>query len=358
MAFRKATKKEAKLRMALIGPSGSGKTYTGLLLARALAEGGKIAVIDTERGSASKYADMVEFDVLEPDSFHPQVYIDAIREAEQAGYSVLLIDSLSHAWTGKDGALELVDRAAKKTKSGSTFHAWREVTPLHNALVDAMIGCKLHLIATMRAKTEYVSEADERGKTRIRKLGLAPVQRDGLEYEFDIVADLDLDNTLIVSKSRCPGLTGAVIQKPTGEEVAAILREWLTGGPAPEAPGAEPQVSAEEEEGGFLADPAHERLVRETLIKARGPKELQDTLINYWQGAEASREQVRNELSVVLQNLKHPESITSFWGAMAALGLSSSEVYDLLELPTEYLCQDFDEALALINSRLGEIVGE
>jgi len=237
--FRKATKHQAKLRMALIGPSGSGKTYTALKIATQL--GDRVAVIDTERGSASKYADKFEFDVLELDSFHPQQYIDGIKAAEAEGYDVLIIDSLSHAWMGKDGALELVDRAARRMQSQNTFAAWRDVTPLHNALVDAMLQSRLHLIVTMRAKTEYVVERDEKtGKSVPRKVGLAPIQRDGLEYEFDVVADMDLDNTLIVSKSRCEALSGAVIPKP-GEEVADILKAWLTDGvPVQGAPQPQP----------------------------------------------------------------------------------------------------------------------
>lgn len=233
MPFQRATKKQAKLRMALIGPSGSGKTYSALAIASHL--GRRVALIDTERGSASKYADEFEFDVLELDSFHPQRYIDGIREAEQAGYDVLIIDSLSHAWAGKDGALELVDRAAKRSQSNNTFGAWREVTPLHNALVDTMLQAKCHVIVTMRAKTEYVQERDEKtGRTVIRKVGLQPVQRDGLEYEFDVVGDMDADNNLIVTKSRCKALNGAVFSKP-GKDVADILRAWLSDG----APGEE-----------------------------------------------------------------------------------------------------------------------
>jgi len=237
MPFVKATKHEAKLRLALAGPSGSGKTYTALQLATHLGE--PIALVDTERGSARKYADLFNFDVLELESFHPQQYIDAIHDAEDAGYAVLILDSLSHAWTGKDGALELVDKAAKRLaatyRSGreDSFAAWREVTPIHNALVDAMVQSRLHLIVTMRTKTEYVVEIKD-GKTAPRKIGLAPIQRDGLEYEFDVFADLDQDNTLIVQKTRCPALAGGVFPK-AGKNVAAILNAWLKGAPLPPA---------------------------------------------------------------------------------------------------------------------------
>src|SRR5262245_28312049 len=156
MQFKQATKKQAKLRMAIIGPSGSGKTYSALAVGQHL--GKKIAVIDTESGSASKYVGKFQFDVLELESHEPTTYIEAIEAAEAAGYDVLIIDSLSHAWMGRGGALEQVDRIAKRTQSGNSFTAWRDVTPQHNALVEAMLRCKCHLIATMRAKTEYVME--------------------------------------------------------------------------------------------------------------------------------------------------------------------------------------------------------
>lgn len=224
--FKKATKGSGKLRLALAGPAGSGKTYTSLSVACAL--GQPVAVVDTERGSASKYADMFDFDVLELESFHPDRYVEAIHDAEAAGYAVLVIDSLSHAWMGKDGALELVDKAARRSQSSNSFAAWREVTPSHNAMVDAIVGAGLHVIVTMRSKQEYVQEKDDRGRTVIRKVGLAPVQRDGLEYEFDVYGDLDNDNTLIVGKTRCPALSGAVLKKP-GAALAQTLTEWLMG---------------------------------------------------------------------------------------------------------------------------------
>jgi hypothetical protein len=224
LVFKRATKKESKLRLGLIGPAGSGKTYTALRVAKHF--GGRIAVIDSEHGSASKYADVFDFDVLELKSFSPTDYVNAIKAAEQAGYDILIIDSLTHAWSGKNGALELVDKAAARMKSGNSFAAWREVTPLHNQMVDAIMASKLHVIATLRAKTEYVMEEDSRGKRVPRKIGMAPIQREGLEYEFDIVGDMDYENRLIVTKTRCPGLAGAVINKP-GKEFADTLKKWL-----------------------------------------------------------------------------------------------------------------------------------
>jgi hypothetical protein len=231
LTFKRATKHAARLRLAFIGPAGSGKTYSALSVATHL--GGKVAVVDTERGSASLYADIFDFDVIELDSFSPDAYVSAIHAAEQAGYDTLIIDSLSHAWTGKDGALEQKD-AASRRQGENSFTAWRYVTPKHNSMVDAIVGAKLHVIATMRAKTEYVQEQNEKGKTIIRKVGLAPIQRDGLEYEFSIVGDLDQQNSLVISKTRCPALANKIIERP-GEQLAAMLKAWLSSGSPPPA---------------------------------------------------------------------------------------------------------------------------
>lgn len=236
--FKKAKKFGSKLRLAFIGPSGSGKTYSSLSVASHL--GGRIAVIDSERGSASKYADLFEFDVLELESFAPERYVEAIQAAERAGYDIVIVDSLSHAWMGKDGALEMVDNEARRGRDNS-FAAWRKVTPKHNEMVDALVSARLHVIATMRSKTEWVVEKDAKtGKSVPRKIGMAPVQRDGLEYEFDVVGDLDIENVWTVTKTRCPAFAGKLIERP-GEKVAEILKEWLSGEERqPEEPKAPP----------------------------------------------------------------------------------------------------------------------
>ena len=239
--FQKATKQKAKLRLALVGPSGSGKTYSALAIATELVgPSGRVAVIDTEHGAASKYAGRFSFDVLELESFSPSTYVDALKAAADAGYDAVVIDSLSHAWMGKDGALEQVDKAAKRA-NGNGFAAWRDVTPQHNALVEGMISTPMHVIATMRAKTEYVMEKDSRGKSVPRKIGLAPVQRDGLEYEFDLYADITLDHEMIVGKTRCEALDRAVVANP-GANVAKVLLAWLSDGV--DAPKAAPRFSA------------------------------------------------------------------------------------------------------------------
>ena len=231
--FTKATKKQLRLKMALVGPSGSGKTWTALAIATHLVPGGKIAFIDTEHGSASLYASDFDFDVLELDSFSVENYIAAINEAEVAGYDVLIIDSLSHAWAGKDGILEYKDKVAAATSSKDDFGAWRKATPKHNSLVERILTAHLHVLATMRVKTDYVVERGADGKNHPRKVGLQPIQRDQLEYEFAVVADIDAEHNLIVTKSRCSALTDMVVNK-AGQEVADILRQWLQVPPVAE----------------------------------------------------------------------------------------------------------------------------
>ena len=228
IAFKKAVKAESKLRMALAGPSGSGKTFTALMLATTLAGDKPVAVIDTERGSASKYADLFSFDVLELDDFHPDRYVEAIQTAAQAGYGVVVIDSLSHAWNGSGGLLEQVENIGKRKYNGNSFKAWGDVKPIENRLVEAITGSNIHVIATMRSKTEYVVEQNERGKATPRKVGTAPVQRDGFEYEFDVFGEMTSDNELMIQKTRCSALTGQVIPKP-GAGLAQVLAEWLHG---------------------------------------------------------------------------------------------------------------------------------
>lgn len=227
MKFVKANKRQAKLRMAITGVSGGGKTFSALAIATVL--GNKVALIDTERASASKYADKFNFDVLELDNFSPKSYIEAIKAAESEGYEVLVIDSFSHAWVGAGGALEMVDAEAKRSQSKNTFGAWRSITPEYNKLIDCILRANCHVIATMRSKTAYDMEKDDRGRVVPVKVGLQAVQRDSVEYEFDVVADMTTSNDMIIGKTRCSELAGMTFNKP-GSDVANILKGWLSDG--------------------------------------------------------------------------------------------------------------------------------
>jgi len=223
--FQKATRKKAKARIGLVGPAGSGKTFSALQLAFGI--GGKIAVIDTEHGSADLYAHLGEYDVapiIPP--FTVDKYLKLIKEAEGAKYDIIVIDSLSHAWAGSGGLLEEVD---KKAGSGNKFAAWRDITPQHNALIDAMLQSPAHIIATMRSKTEYVIEEGSNGKKVPRKIGMAPVQREGMDYEFTVVFDIDQDKHLATASKDRTSIFDGKCDKLT-QAHGATLREWLESG--------------------------------------------------------------------------------------------------------------------------------
>jgi hypothetical protein len=223
--FRKAERKKAKLRLGILGPSGSGKTYSAILITKGL--GGKVALIDTENGSGELYSHLMDYDVATLTApFSPEKYIQLIHGAEQAGYNALIIDSLSHAWSGDGGVLDMHDKATAATRN--SFTAWREVTPQHNALVDAILQSPLHIIATMRTKTAYEVSQDN-GKTKVVKVGLAPIQPDGMEYEFTAVFDLSIDGHIATASKDRTTLYDGKHFKPSVETGKELL-EWLESG--------------------------------------------------------------------------------------------------------------------------------
>lgn len=230
MQFQKAQRRKAKLRLAITGPSGSGKTWGALLVGKGL--GGKMAVIDTERGSASLYSHLADFDVLElAPPYTPERFIDAVKSAEKAGYDVLVIDSASHEWNGVGGCLELVDQVAAAKFKGNSWSAWNDVTPRHRAFLDAMLRANMHIIATMRSKTE-TAQTEENGRKKVVKLGMKSEQRDGVEYEFTTVLDLTHDgHYAIASKDRTGLFQGD--PKPLSEDTSRRLLEWLDSGAEP-----------------------------------------------------------------------------------------------------------------------------
>lgn len=235
LQIKKAVKTRVKIRIALAGPAGAGKTLTSLKFASVLAEGGKIGVIDTEHGRASVYANRFDFDVIELDKFSPQMYIEALQAFADAGYAVVIIDSLSHAWAGEGGVLEIVDKASAKSNNKFTS-GWSVGTPLHNQLINAIMAAPFHVIATMRAKTEYVMEMVN-GKATPRKAGMAPIQRDNMDYEFNFYGVMDRDHSMQIDKTDPDCFeVGQVIGMPD-ERVAQKILAWLNDGaePAPKA---------------------------------------------------------------------------------------------------------------------------
>lgn len=226
MQLRQSERRKAKIKMALQGPSGGGKSYSALLLSKGLANGdlSKVAVIDTENGSADLYAHLGNYNVLSlAPPFTPENYIKAIEVCEIAGMEVIIIDSISHEWD------ELLDFHSKL--AGNSFTNWAKVTPRQKAFVDKILQTKAHVIATMRTKQDYVLNQKD-GKFIPEKVGLKSVQRDGVDYEFTLVFDIDIKHFAVTSKDR----TGLFMGKPefliseyTGKEIL----NWCNSGVNP-----------------------------------------------------------------------------------------------------------------------------
>jgi hypothetical protein len=225
--IRKAERVKSKLRLGLAGPSGSGKTMSALKVAKGI--GGTVCLIDTERGSGDLYANLYDYSVisLEP-PFKPDLLIDAIHAAEKAGFSVIIIYSLSHFWSDEGGIL---DQADKMQNSGKNrFTLWADLTPQHRRLVNALLNSPRHIIGTMRSKQEYAMETDDKGKASVKKLGLAPVQREGMEYEFTVFFDVSQDHYAKATKDRTNMFGNEVFIMD--EQTGARLSKWLEEGRA------------------------------------------------------------------------------------------------------------------------------
>lgn len=229
-SFKKAERKKAKLRLAISGPSNSGKTYSALRIAKGI--GGNICMIDTEHGSGELYSNEFTYDVaqLYP-PFTPDRYIELIREAERA-YDVLIIDSLSHAWSGQGGILDMHADSVNRSRDKNSFTAWKDVTPKHVALMESIVACKIHVIATMRSKTAYEIQEDDRGKKRPVKIGLEPIQRADTDYEFTFTLEMERDTHIgKVSKARAKEFDG--LEFVPSEETGEMLKAWLDRGADP-----------------------------------------------------------------------------------------------------------------------------
>jgi len=242
LTFAPATRSEAKARVAIIGPTGAGKTWTALEWARVLAgTEGRIAVIDTENGSASLYSDQYHFDTAYWSPPYSALKLAAAIGNAAANYDVVVIDSLTHFWQGSGGVLDIVDRAAEKNR-GNTYAGWKEGTPVWRALLDSLVFAPCHIIVTMRSKMDYVQSKNSDGKTTIEKVGMAPVARNDVEYEFTVVGDMDQTHRMTITKSRCADLADQSAQAHQTEKLAVVLRDWLGTADATVAPQARPPL--------------------------------------------------------------------------------------------------------------------
>jgi hypothetical protein len=238
MAFVKATRHKAKLRMALTGVSGSGKTLGALYIAYGITQDwDKIALIDTEHERGRLYANRSDlgtgeflYAALDP-PYTADRYKDLVKEgADMVGEDgVVIIDSLSHAWNNEGGVLEVKDKIAALPGKNS-YTAWNEAGRIQTDLINTILAVPCHTITTMRSKMEYALVENDRGKMEPKKMGLAPIQRDDTEYEFDIVLNIDRSHIATASKDTTfLDKYGEVLTPKLGQSLAA----WLGGGAEP-----------------------------------------------------------------------------------------------------------------------------
>lgn len=219
-------RKHAKIKCALQGPSGSGKTMSALLIAFGLCgDWEKITIIDTENSSSDLYAHMGSYNVLPLlPPFTPEKYIQAIKECEKDA-EVIIVDSLSHEWEGSGGVLDTHSQMV-----GNSFTNWSKLTPRHNFFLQAIIQSPCHLIGTLRSKQDYVLN-EKNGKMVPEKVGLKGIQREGMDYEFTLVFDLDIKHQATASKDR----TELFIDKPSfviSEQTGKTILDWCHAGVA------------------------------------------------------------------------------------------------------------------------------
>lgn len=228
MELRKATRQKAKLRIGVSGPSGSGKTYSALILAKSIAtDMSKVAIIDTENGSADLYSHLGEYNVITLQApYTPERYIEAITACEKGGMEVIIIDSVTHEWDGKGGLLESNELLGQTRFKGNTWAAWSVTTPRHQKFLESITSSGIHIITTARSKTDTIQTEDK----KIKKVGLKEIQREGFEYELTVNFTLDRDgHYATASKDR----TGIFIDKDPfviTDETGKLLKNWSEQG--------------------------------------------------------------------------------------------------------------------------------
>jgi len=234
MELRKATRQKAKIRLGLSAVSGGGKTISSLLIAYGMTnDWDKIYLIDSENGRGELYANdqrfnIGEFNYLRLEApYSPESYIKAIKMCEDAGAEVIIVDSITHEWSGKGGVLEI-----HGAMTGNSFTNWSTVTPRHQKFIDSLLSSKCHIITTVRRKTEYEMSKDQNGKMVIEKGGLKEVTRDDFEYELTVNLQLDINHNAKASKDNTglfQDLPDFVVTVETGKQILA----WCESGIAP-----------------------------------------------------------------------------------------------------------------------------
>lgn len=213
MQVGNAIREKQKALIGMIGPSGSGKSLSSLLLAYGIVNAmlpdaseeekwSKIGAADTEHRRLLNYVGQ-EFNGVKIGSFK---YIDfkppftkdrydmAIKLLKQQGVEVVIVDSLSHQWQGEGGVVE-----THGEMQGNSFQNWGKLSKQSTGMVKALTTQDVHVITTLRVKSDYVIELVD-GKNVPKKVGMKPIQKDDMEYEFDTVFSIGMDHMARVSK--------------------------------------------------------------------------------------------------------------------------------------------------------------
>lgn len=316
LIIKKAERKQAKIKMGFSGPSGSGKTMSALKVACGLVGGwDEICVIDTENNSADLYAHLGGFSTMTLEKpYSPERFIEAIALAEKSGFKCIIIDSISHEWEGPGGILDIVD-----AMGGKMWH-WKDVTPRHQKLVNAILSSKAHIISTLRTKSDYAISKDDKNKTVVEKVGLKPVTKEGFDYELTVSFDLDINNHARASKDRtnlfmkqAPFIpsesTGEKIQEwcdsgslqieqPKEAEPAPVHADTLTGKP-------ENKAAQAEFERKKIADVEKEKIAKNKKRWDALKKDIRD-------GFGWTKDSVDTIISVLDENHDDPELIRAY----------------------------------------------
>lgn len=255
--FQRAERSQRKVKLGLQGPSGSGKTLGALALAtQIVGPNGRIALADTEAGSASLYASQYNFDAMGiTPPYLSKKYEEAIAEAADQGYDILVLDSLSHQWAGEGGIL--ARKEALDLRGGSSFNNWAKFTPEQEKFKATIVNAPIHIIGTLRTKSDYILKENSKGKQEPQKVGLAAIQREGMEYELDINFEIQMDHKAVVSKDRTFLFSTTEMLDLLDGSVGKRISEWMAG--------AKPVVLASEDQIIAILDLAKDDAERASL---------------------------------------------------------------------------------------------
>ncbi len=295
--LRQAERKRAKIKMAVCGPAGSGKTYSSLLTAFGLVgDWKKIAVICTEPSAndgraADLFSHLGPYNVLPLDApYRPERYIDAIRACEKAGMEAIIIDSISHEWEGEGGLVEDSNKMDDKNK----FSNWDVLGRRHKKLINAILLSPAHVIACARTKTDYVLEANEKGKMAPRKVGTKVITREGFDFEVTLAFDLSYNHFATCSKDRTDMYADCEPFRMSAETGKQIL-EWCNSGKAEEI--------AQEQEAEAIQPVETKESLKQVLETERADRSLTWAEVFTKTGITLTKESTLGELQETLNRL-------------------------------------------------------